>query len=122
MRMRQCKKCWRVLDECEFSPRLDGKAKRASWCKHCKAQAQAESRRRNPAYDRDRYLEQKDRALAMKQLTYAVKQKRLPKDIDVSQLQFLRRLGKIAIFYTSSELVRIHNGVVSREKRLHVKP
>lgn len=115
--MKQCRKCFEVKALDEFSPRSKARDGVTSWCKACKADAQAESRRRNPEYDKDRYLEQKDRALSMKQLRYAVKHGRMPKGIDVSQLQFLRRLGRIAIFYTSDELVRIHNGNVSREDR-----
>jgi hypothetical protein len=117
--VKQCRKCWQVKSVEEFSPRTNTRDKLASWCKGCKAKAQAESRQRNPEYDKDRYLEQKDRALAMKQLSYVVKHGRMPEDVDVSQLEFLRRLGKIAIFHTSTELIRIRNGNVSREKRIH---
>lgn len=93
----------------------------ASWCKVCKAAAQEQSRQRNPDYDKNRYLEQKHKVLAMHQLRRVVKHGRLPEDLDPDELQFVRRLGKTAVFRAGDEMVKIRNARVSREEWCHMK-
>lgn len=119
--MKHCRRCFEVKPADQFSPRKGTRDRRASWCKTCKRQAQAESRRRNPEYDKKTYQKRRDRELAMKQLRYVSRLGRLPADLNPDEMQFCRRQGKIAFFRTSREQVKIHNGIVSREKWLHVE-